>query len=179
MPSDTVELAPVVTVEDISTDVDEDAACISADTAPGCDPAAQAGNVAAGDDALGEVEAPACCYVCEEETALPAFSVCSCTDRLLHLECQAQLMRMTHSHRLGCPVCRCPYNNVQLEVASSKLSREGKRLVAYIGGIFIIIGICVYEGIMWSIMLQPAFLAVSAIFAFLAIAFMVAGWVGT
>ena len=113
------------------------------------------------------------CFVCEEGGEL--WSVCHCVDRLLHLECQLQLMHKTPSHRVGCPVCAQPYTNVTSTVVKRTLSSEGRRLVAFLVGVVAVVIIGVYECVMFVVMDQVSFLIVAIIFFVSSTAFLFAG----
>ena len=124
----------------------------------------------------GEIESaveyfPPICYVCEEIGQQPAFAVCACADRFLHLTCQRQLMTQTISHRLGCAVCQTAYTNVEIEASNRRLSQEGRRFVAYALGILCVLGISAYEAVMYAVMPDWSFLAVAVLFAIFGIVF--------
>lgn len=56
-----------------------------------------------------------CCYICGDEDDEDELKtdLCACTDRLLHLKCQMQLLRRC-SRDGRCTVCRTTYKNVRV-----------------------------------------------------------------
>ena len=121
-----------------------------------------------------EVEAVNCCFICEDESG-ELWSLCRCTDRVLHLECQRLMMNKTPSHRLGCPVCLTQYNNVKSVVKRRSLSNDGQRLVVFTIGVIIVLGIGVYEFLMFLYMRNASFLVVAIIFFVAVTLFVIAG----
>ena len=119
-------------------------------------------------------ESMSTCYICEDEGG-ELWTVCLCNGRLLHLECQRQMMMKTRAHRLECAVCLERYNNVKVVTVKRKMSREGKRLTLYVIGVLGVVGIAVYEMFMWVIYDNTAYLVVALLFALAAIAFMGVG----
>ena len=111
------------------------------------------------------------CYICEEDGGQPAFAVCACADRLLHLHCQQQLMKHTRAHRLGCPVCRTQYINVEQRIANRRVSYEGRRCIAYVLGVVFVHAIGVYEAVMFVLMADWYFMALAVVFALLGMCF--------
>lgn len=112
------------------------------------------------------------CFICEEPGG---WKVCQCTDRLLHLQCQRNLMYKTASHKKGCPVCATPYNNVQSKVIRRSLTREARRLVCFFVGVVLVLGIAAYEVFTYRVTKNAIFLVIAVMFVFMSMLFIIAG----
>ena len=102
------------------------------------------------------------CFICEDGGDL--WRICGCTDRWIHLECQRMMMHRTQTHRAGCPVCQMEYTNVALVRTRLRLHAEGKRMLLYSGGVTIVMGIGIYEAIMFSITYHPMYILIAVTF---------------
>lgn len=96
--------------------------------------------------------------------------------RLMHLDCQVELLRRTPSHAYGCPVCLTQYVNVTTVNQRGKLTFNGMRLVVYVFGIVSIIIIATFELIMYVLHDHLAFLVVGASFMTFGLVFGVLGF---
>ena len=168
----TVTSGAMLTISDVSDSSDADG---DSGSAIGVDAPMQGAELPEHEEM--HVRNPSFCYICEEIGQQPAFAVCACSDRYLHLTCQQELMKRTVSHRLGCPICQTAYTNVEMRASNRRLSQEGKRCLAYAFGTICVLGISAYEGVMYAVMPDWSFLAVAVLFALFGIFFIRLGFV--
>ena len=114
------------------------------------------------------------CYICcdasPDKGAL--VSVCKCTDRVMHIECQRTLIAST-TKSIVCPVCTATYTNAELTLGRPKLTHDGRIMAALTVGALALAGIGLDQILVWKQYLSGGcFISIAACYL------LVAPWLG-